>query len=315
MDHSEESNKDVVRTSLSEETKCAAVQSFSESFRIAGSTGIDLEQLRAFCLAPNGLVSPEWRKSGWPKLVGAHVEIWRAAAKIPPMDFFSVDQTTDDTLFFRLHHPSKNEIAYIKQVVASCKWESTGILKEDPIVVPEHQPTRRRSSQASSPTAENGDFSKVERRVSFHLPELAFSTKRQKDRKTLRKVLIHLKRTNPNLAITSATCSAVAMVLSIVQSSSMSTLVIQQLVAYPWKYSREWSNNDDPWELDDQWQTLIKQLAPDLVRHFERNHVEVLDGTIRYSWIPSWLSQNVQDKNLLARIWDVLIPSKPDAIL
>ncbi|KAL3942702.1 MAG: hypothetical protein SGBAC_003147 [Bacillariaceae sp.] len=275
MDHSEESNKDVVRTSQSEETKCAAAQSRSESFRIAGSTGIDLVQLRACCLAPNGLVSPERRKSGWPKLVGAHVEIWRAAAKIPPMDYDDAfDQTTDDT-FFRLHHPSKDEIAYIKQVVASCKWESTGILKEDPIVLPEHQPTRRRSSQASSPmTAANGEFSKVERRVSFHLPELAFSTKRQKDRKTLRKVLIHLKRTNPNLAISSATCSAVAMVLSIVHSSSLSTLVIQQLVAYPWKFCLEWSNNEDPWELDDQWEILMKQLAPEL------------------------------DKNLLARIWD-----------
>ena len=186
--------------------------------------------------------------------------------------------------------------------------------------MPEHQPRRSSSKSSYSPTSaenNNGESSSrvVERRVSFHLSELAFSTKRQKDRKTLRKVLIHLKRTNPNLAFTSATCSAIAMVLSIVQSSSLSTLVVQQLVAYPWKYSLEWPRSNNAWELDDQWQSLMKRLAPDIVQHFETNDVDLLEGTIRYSWIPSWLSQNMRNKDLLARIWDALISSKPDAIL
>mmetsp|Transcript_23984 Transcript_23984/g.58624 ORF Transcript_23984/g.58624 Transcript_23984/m.58624 type:complete len:1246 (+) Transcript_23984:190-3927(+) len=326
MDHSEENNKDEARTILSEETIPVA-PSFYETFRV-GDSGIDLEQLRAFCLAPNGLVSPEWRKLAWPKLVGAHVEIWRAAAKIPPMDSPTtvVDdqqqhETTDNTsTVIPLHHPSKDEIAYIKQVVASCEWESIGILKEDAIVMPEHKPRPQSSKAASSnnsssPTNNYTENGQVARRVSFHLPELAFSTRRQRDRKTLRKVLIHLKRTNPNLVITSATCSAVAMVLSIVQSSSLSTLVVQQLVAYPWNYSRDWPRSNNAWELDDKWQTLMKRLVPDLVQHFETNHVDVLEGTIRYSWIPSWLSQNISNKDLLARIWDVLVPSKPDAIL
>ncbi|CAJ1948409.1 unnamed protein product [Cylindrotheca closterium] len=320
MDHSEENNhQDIVRTSLSEEAVCAA-PSFFETFRIGNERGIDLKSLRAFCLAPNGLVSPEWRKAGWPKLVGAHVEIWRAAAKIPPMDNDECSETGDSstsTSTHRLHHPSKDEITYIKQVVSSCEWESIGIHKEDAIVMPEHKPRRPSSSPTTgAENKNNGETStRVERRVSFHLSELAFSTKRQKDRKTLRKVLIHLKRTNPNLAITSATCSAVAMVLSIVQSSSLSTLVVQQLVAYPWKYSREWPRSNNAWELDDKWQSLVKELAPEIVQHFETNDVDVLEGTIRYSWIPSWLSQNMRNKDLLARIWDVLVPSKPDSIL
>lgn len=311
MDHSDEDISDLaMQSSLSEETP-PPVPSFSETFRrddLEHYHQVDLEQLRAFCLARNGLVSPEWRKLGWPKLVGAHLEIWKAAAKIPPLDNSKDTGVTGSPY---LHHPSKDEIEYIKQVVASCEWESAGILKDDSIVMPDYNPERspKQSPEESSPSP------KVERRVSFHLPELAFSTKRQKDRKTLRKVLIHLKRTNPNFAITSATCSAVAMVLSIVQSSSMSTLVVHQLVSFPWKYSREWPRSNNAWELDDRWHHLFVLLAPDLLQHFESNGVDVLEGTIRYSWIPSWLSQNMPKKDLLARIWDVLIPSKPDAIL
>jgi len=303
---------------------------------------IDLGTLRRLASTQDGLVSPELRRMAWPKLVAAHLEIWRTASRPAPKplkfsrggaDAPNNNDTHKDTeshnTTSRLHHPSKGEIAYIKQVVASCKWESEGILKEDSIVVPQHYTSGQRRPRSlpkstNSPKEQDGasdnaspesSFPRVERRVSFHIPELEFSTQRQKDRKTLCKVLIHLKRTHPDFPTTSATCSAIAMVLTMVQSSSLSTLVVQQLVSYPWKYCEQCSNGS--LSLTVKWNNFFQRFTLNLLKHFQSHGMDTFPWTIRESWIPSWLAQNLSEKQVLARIWDVLIlkSSFPDAIL
>jgi hypothetical protein len=234
---------------------------------------INLMQLRLLSLTKYGLVSNQWRKRAWPKFVAGHLGIWKTAS-LP---------CTEQSL----HHPTRDEISHIKELVAGCEWNSKGIKKQE-------------SSRIQHPG----------RRVSFRLQELAFSTDKQKDRKVLRKVLIHLKRMSPMYEPTEATCCAIALLLAVLESSSMTSIVVQQLVSYQWKI-----HNTCTTALQEKLLHLLQTFSPRLFQHFSFIGIHNVPFIIHDSWIPSWFAQNIADATLLARIWDVLMVSHPDCIL
>lgn len=238
---------------------------------------IPLLHLKHLSVTKYGLVSSHYRRQSWPKFVAAHLGIWKTTG----LDY----ATTDDDA--ELHHPTKEEISYIKYLVASCEWNSTGIRNK-----------------------EHSHIQHPGRRVSFHLQELAFSTDKQKDRKTLRKVLIHLKRTFPNYKPTEETCCAIALLLAVLESSSMASNVVQHLVSYQWKLPKIGDT-----ALQERLSHILKTSCPKLREHLTFIGIESIPPIACESWIPSWFAQDIADTTLLTRIWDVLMVSHPDCIL
>eukprot|EP00980_Cylindrotheca_fusiformis_P003966 scaffold871_cov130-Cylindrotheca_fusiformis.AAC.43 len=245
-----------------------------EGCLFANAEVIDLMELRHLSLTKCGLVQNSWRKQAWPKFVAAHLSIWKTT---------SLDYNEEE----ELHHPTSDDIAHVKRLVAGCKWSSKGMKKK------EH-------SRVQHPG----------RQVSFHLQELAFSTDRQEDRKVLRKVLIHLKRKYPMYEPTGATCCAIAMLLAVLESSSVTSNTVQQLVAYQWTVYKLGSAR-----LEERLLHILRTFAPQLHEHFSSFGMHNLPSTVVESWIASWFAENIVDTELLARIWDVLMVSHPECIL
>lgn len=235
---------------------------------------INLKELQNLALAKNGLLTVSNRQRSWPKMLAAHLVIYKSAA--------AADAGTDS-----LHHPTTQEISAIKYLIAESNWESKGV-----------------SLGSCSTTALPG------RRVSFQLQDydyVAFSTNRKQDQKILRKILVHLKRTCPDFQPNKGTCCAIALLLTVVESASLTSIMVNQLVSYHWSFF----NNQEILQAD--LQQLLRLCNPRLFRLFAT--FGKIPSVVIDSWIPSLFAQNVSDTVLLTRIWDVLIASHPYCLL
>jgi hypothetical protein len=232
---------------------------------------INLKELRQLASSRYGLLSISNRQQAWPKMVAAHLVIW------------------GDTSSSSLHHPTPTEVTDIRKLVSITHWESKGLSASE--------------QHALSATSS--------RRVRFQLPQeqVAFSTKRKQDRKILRKILVHLKRTCPHFRPNQGTCCAIALLSTVLESAPLASLVVQQLVSYHWTFHLQ----EKEQHFQENLLRLLKLCNTRLFRCFAS--FGKIPSVIRESWIPSWFAQSILDTALVTRIWDVLLASDPYCFL
>jgi hypothetical protein len=246
-------------------------------------TTIDLWELRHLALTRGGLLSKKWRQRAWPKLVGAYQGLYMTT---------SVHQT--------LHHPTKEDIQDIKQLVNTTQrvWKATTNTDDkDEDISPRHRASRRVSFEL--PGEEEEELPPTAETTS------AFSTK--EERQVLRKVLIHLKRMHPEVSLEDSGLPARIAVLlaNLNHAPSHTSLVLQQLVRYHWNQP-----NDRQFTV---FQYLLQVWDPLLSHHLTATIQD--DNTELYftssSWITNWFAKDIPNLGILSRLWDAFLVSHP----
>jgi hypothetical protein len=303
---------------------------------LSSPENINLWELRQLAISQGGLLSVKWRQRAWPKFVAAHESIWRAQKQQQQQQ---LDKSDNDN---ELYHPTLEDIKEIRRLVKQTVWSlrpntntsSSRSQKEPPsgsINQPSQEPQKdandkdesnkeNQSYESNNKNADNDNDNPSKsdgllRRVSFQVPEDATTacttttSTNKEERQMLRKVLIHLKRTNPSYSQFPGIQNLIAVLFIVLQQSASTTsLVVQQLITHHWVPPK----GDTPSSTDDFYMRVLQRCDPVLYQFWGSEYgVSSTPYPIRSSWIPCWFSQDIFQLNVLLRIWDVFLVSHP----
>jgi hypothetical protein len=301
---------------------------------------VNLWELRHLALSEGGLKSIALRRQAWPKLLAVHQVLWNAQQpqqkqkqpQQPP-------QQQAPSLY--LYHPTPKDIKAVRKLVkGAISWN----IPND--AAPNHHPPPPPPPSSSTMTVD-GDTGKAintdsgdkktplspRRVVSFHLPKddhaneddgddgnntpLPSSCSKQ-ERTVVRKVLTHLKRIHPDYVQFAGLQNLVALLLVVLESPSMTSIVVQQLVDYHWRLLPILKKHTST------YLPLLKVWDPVLHHHLTTTlgvgiGIGIQESTpllrISASWIPGWFTQDISNVSVLLRLWDVFLVSHPTFVM
>jgi hypothetical protein len=291
---------------------------------------VNLTILRHAAWSPRGLCSSALRRQAWPKLVAAHQILLKQQ---------NIDDNDDQHVF-----PLKPTISsdaktkqQLRQWVQKVKWSKHSPLMRvesslsldlsvaspislslSPSVVPPRQ--NNHGSRARSASKAGGNCHQAtkkfrhKRQVSFELDILA-----NEEQETLVELLQHLQRCHPHGIIHSGTVDRLAFLWHVLESPSLTSIISLQLFQYHWQESLYSSGTDAATVVFyDQLHGMDKDLCLHFSTFFSRGDAgstPSMPASIQGSWIPYWMTKDIHDSQLLARLWDVLLSSHPLAML
>ena len=253
---------------------------------------IDLTVLREAACSPGGLCSTALRRQAWPKLAATH-QVLLGSSRLSP------SATDSESSLLR--------IKQLRRLVRSARWSR-------------HTPFSRVTSNlsldlsVSSPTSLSlwpspcplPQTQKRKHQGSFQQDNLA-----SEEQETLLQLLQHLQRRHPNLLIHQGTADMLAVLWRVLDQPSLTSITSLQLYQYHWQPM--------PVSASSFFHNLLERMDATLHHHFQElsigNDAPAVPHCIQESWIPHWMSRDVDNFELLTRLWDVLLCSHPLAIM
>lgn len=264
---------------------------------------VDLTVLRQAACSPCGLCSMALRRQAWPKLVAAHHVLFRDDLVIPPPLHGSCSTATDSS------HFTTKQLWNLVQLVRWSKHSPFARVESSlSLDLSMASPSSLSLSPAPHTPQKHQHHKKKSRRirtVSFEQDILA-----NEEQYTLLQLLKHLQRCYPDLKIHQATADLLAVLWRVLELPSLTSITSLQLFQNHWQPLPDSAVSFFP--------DLLEGMDSELYHHFQKvggaNNARTTH-CIQESWIPYWMSRDVEHFHLLARLWDVLLSSHPRAIM
>ncbi len=255
---------------------------------------VDLIQLRELASSSGGLKTIALRRQAWPKLLASHQVLLEGPRVSRP--------------------PTSPDLRAIQRLVQRTKWSKHQITKSPKtfdellglMLQSEISPMRTPS------ITEPDSFTNRIRRVSFDLDldDSEEPSHRQllqlakEERKVLRKLLIHIHRCHPDTPLYDGMQNLLAVLWIVLETPSLTSITSLQLIQFHWRP-----------QPSDFFMRLLSLWDPILYQHFHFLGYDQTPSCIADSWIPHWFSNDLNDLEVLLRIWDLLIVSPPTTIM
>jgi len=304
---------------------------------------IDLTVLRQAAYSSGGLCTNRIRRQAWPKLVAAHQvllqeEEWvRPAVKHhhhhpPPWEESdchinkSISLSTKELRHLVQSVRWKKDSPTIRHVESGLSLDrtvrSSSSLSISLLTTASPPSLRYRKhlpQQQEQHHHHHYPYSKERRagHVSFEQDILA-----NEEQETLLQLLQHLQRRYPSLPIHQGTADMLAVLWRVLDRPSLTSITSLQLFPYHWQMK-------SPSFLSSVFWNVLEDMDMELYHHFQQYQLSDdeettfkkgissdsrLPNCIQESWIPFWMSQDINNFQILTSIWDVFLSSHPMAI-
>ena len=311
---------------------------------LSAPENIDLWELRKLAISKGGLLSEKWRQQAWNKFVASHESIWKnAQQRTTQQQVVAYHHPTQQDIR-EIRQLVQKAVWSLQPIRSRCKIQNKKEVLLQPTTAnlsssPQEQQHSKEELQAKNDGNNNGlkmdkeernketqpfhhnnhhieklnTNSGLRRRVSFDMPESTdggntpiHDSTTKEERQTLRKILIHLKRTNPTFSQFPGIQNLVAILCIVFQSPSVTSLVVQKMI------SHHWNTNHNGGDDRDLYMRILQRFDPELYLLWSSQYwIYSTPHSIRSSWIPCWFSQDIFKLNILLRIWDVFLVSHP----
>jgi hypothetical protein len=275
----------------------------------AGTGFIDLTVLRGAACSPGGLGSDALRRHAWPKLVATHQVLLQqdifAYSRLPTSR--SCGATACDS--------SRLKTMQLRRLARSARWSKytpfARVISNLSLDFSVSSPTSLSLWPAPStrPKTQNHQYHETNARHTRQ-GTLEQDVLASEEHETLLQLLQHLQRCYPNLHIHQGTADMVSVVWRVLDRPSLTAITCLQLFQYHWQPL--------PMSAFSFFHELLERTDATLHQHLQQfvgNDGSNVPHCIQESWIPHWLSRDVENFELLTIIWDVLISSHPLAIM